>query len=484
MAMLPWLLGLFLNAHAAISFGARTQIWPFLFADAVSDGPAPSADEKTKSEVAVGNLDRYAELGATWNIVDVWQDVDGPDGFRRLERVVAEHERRGIRVALRILERPEIYDDIRGGGTSAARALGEYGQWMRQIARKFGTRVRYYMISNEADHDIGFNRTSYRRFRPVTVEEYRELLRTAYETIKAVDARLKVADDGASSWSLCLAVMDDLTFSGSPGDALAFWRAMAYESPDKGERTVIGLARMLSSADSRHRIEFVRRSTAELTPYRDVYQLHHYFGPDVLPDILGWIRSQLGQAGAEQPILAAEVGYTTPAKMGTAWDGRPMNVADIARYSETDHGTSIAKVVATLGGSGVQDILYWQMRFHVFHSPDVPLFPASGSRDGFQPGYPARVFKFVAGELSGASAVASTTELRDGNLVEYRFRREADFSTLWAPGGTTATFPPSLRSRIARMSDVVGTPVNPDQWDGRVGAAPIFVYWQPQPAAQ
>ncbi len=470
------LLAVSFDAGAAISFGARTQIWPFMFVE----GHSLSADEKMKYEVAVGNLDRYSELGATWNIVDVWQDNDGPDGFSRLDRVVQEHERRGIQVALRLLETPEIYDDIRSGGDSAARALRDYRQWTGQIARKYGARARYYMISNEADHDIGYNRPIYKAFRRVTVDEYREVLRAAYESIHAVDARLRVADCGVSSYSLAVSVMDDLALSGRPGDALAFWRSMDYAEANESERSLARLAGMLASAESRRRIEFTRRSTAELTPYRDVYQLHHYYGPAPIPAVLDWIRARMGKSAASRPIVAGEVGYLIPAKRGTTWDGRPTNIADMARYSEVAHGTSVAETFAALAGNGVSDILYWQMRFHTaYHGPAASLFNDSQSPGDFRTTYPADVFKTVAREMTGAFPVVTTPGLHDGGLVEYRFRRGGDFSVLWAIDGKPFTTPLAFRGRVVQIADAAGRPVSPVGPNGDVGTAPIFVYWQP-----
>jgi hypothetical protein len=477
-----WLMAFAVNTQAAFSIGARTQIWPFLFVDRAADAPGPSPDEIIKSDIAIGNLDQYAELGAQWNIVDVWQDVDGPDGYHRIERAIHEHEIRGIQVALRILERPEIYDDIRSGGDTAARALQDYSLWVGQIARKFGTRVRYYMISNETDHDVGFNRTIYRKFRPVTVNEYGALLRTAHASIKRVDARLAVADHGVSSYSVCLAVMADLALDGRLGDALEFWRAMAYSSPGEGDRTLPKLIKKLASADARHRIEFARRTAAELTRYRDAFQLHHYYGADVLPDILAWLRSQFGNPNNGHPIVAAETGYQIPAKKGKAWDGRPRNVADLARYSEMDHGASIAKVFATLAGNGINDMLYWQIRFHDPRGVAAPLYAATEARDEFKPSYPADVYKFVVSELQDATATPPTPNLGSSGLVEHRFQHGTDFSLLWAKGGKTAVLPPNLRGRVARVADAKGRPIDSDNWDGRIGAAPIFVYWQPQTA--
>jgi hypothetical protein len=463
------------EAQAAISFGARTQIWPFMFA---KDERSYSADERIKRDVALGNLDRYDELGVRWNIVDVWQEIDGPDRFRRLDRVAAEHEKRGIQMALRVLERPEIYDEIRAGGATRRQALGEYARWVGQIAARFGTRVRYYMISNEVDHDIGYNRPVYRGFRRVEWEEYRDLLRTAHEAIKDVDPGLLVADHGVSAYSLCLAVMADLMADGRPQDAVAFWRAMAYDTPGSRERSLVRLTRTLAAGDSRHRIEFARRSAAELSRYRDVYQLHHYHGPDIVPAVLTWLHAQLEDAPVAQAILAGEVGYLIPAKRGKSWDGRPINVADMTRYSETDHGHSIARTVAALAGHGVEDILYWHIRFHNSRSPAAGLFAATEARDDFRSGYPSSVFAFLARQLSGTVATGTTPGLHELGLNEYRFSGDGELSVAWA--GPEAVALSSFPQRPVRVSDPTGAPIP----ELRIGKEPVVLYWKSPGAAE
>lgn len=473
--LLSWLVAAPCAVHAAIAFGARTQVWPFLYQP---DGPGAhrlTPDERLKRDVTEGNLARYAEVGARWNIVEAWQGLDGPDGFVRLDQVFAAHEGRGIQVALRVLEDPGIYDAIRGGGDGAERALARYGRWVGQLAARYGTRARYYMISNEVDHDVGFNRTVYAKFRPVSVDEYGRLLRTAHAAVKGVDGDLVVADHGVSAYSLALAVMADHALSGRPAEALAFWRAMDYRNPGEGERTMPRLLAMLAAGESRHRIEFAGRSTTELAPFRDVFQLHHYHGPTVLPDVLRWVRARLG-AAATQPLVAAEVGCLIPTRPGKSWDGRPMNVADMARYSEADHGDALVKSLAVLAGSGVEDILYWQLRFHVARDPVASLFPPSGERDGFRAGYPARAFGFLARELTGATAMGSAPGT--AGATEYRFRRDGELSVVWSAAGEPVTMPAALRARVARVTDATGAAVGPGTWDGRIGTAPLIVYWQ------
>lgn len=468
-ALLGGLLALPAAATAGVGFGARTQIWPFLFG---TEGSL-TADEAVKLDVAMGNLDRYRELGATWNIVDVWQEADGPDGYRRLDHVIAQHEARGIQVALRLLETPEIYDAIAAGGRTADAALDAYREWVGGLARHVGAKARYYLISNEVDHDIGYNRPSYRAFRHVRPEEYRSLLHAAYDTIHAVDPRLVVADQGTSSWSVALAVMGDMVASGDLTGALAFWRAMDYHSPGDAQRTVPRLLAMLAGADSRRRMGFARAATGGMRSSRDVFQFHHYHGPAVLPATLRWIREQ----GVTEPIVATEVGFLIPTRKGKSWDGREINVADMARYVPGAHAASVAAVLATLAGSGVRDILYWQLRFHVDRDPAASLFPPASGRNDFSAGPPARAFAFAARMLGEAVPAPAPSRVPEG-VTEFRFQGASLFSVIWSASGSF-TLDAGLRGRVTGVADVAGTAIAPGDWDGQVGPSPLYVTWRP-----
>lgn len=470
-----WMLAASPAAIADIAFGVRTQLWPTMFTGAENG----VAGDRIRHEVALGNLDRYGEIAAKWNIVDAWQEADQPaDGFERLERVFAEHERRGIGIALRLLESPVIYDRMRHGSRSTASALRSYESWITAIAERFGARVRLVMISNEADHDVGWNQPVYRPSGPVAFEEYAAVLDVAYRAVKRARPGLVVADHGASSYSLCITVMSDLARAGRLDDALSFWRDMEYRAPDEAQRTVPGLLRMLASRESRRRVEFVRRSATELGSSRDVVQLHHYFGAAVLPEVLDWIRNRAKRDGASQPIIAAEVGYRIPEMVGKAWDGRPANVADMARYSEVDHGDAIARSFATLAGHGVRDILYWHMRAHHPRGSEAALYPPAEARNEFRPAYPARVAGFIFRELQLAQGAGKTPALAVTGLMEYRFARPAgDVSVIWS--SAAAEIPAALRGAIVRVTDAEGVVLPEPEWlSTPAGGGPRVVFWR------
>lgn len=474
--LLAWSMAAFsFGVHSAISFGARTQIWPFMFVTNAGISHGAGYSDRVKYDVAIGNLDQYQKLGATWNIVDVWQDLDGPDTFARLTRVIDEHERRGISVSLRLLEKPELYDSLRNGDAEAAKTLSDYSAWVKSVAEKFGGRIRYYMISNEVDHDIGFNRVMYKKSRPIGFDEYVQVIKAGYRTIKSVDETLKVADHGVSSYSLCLAVISDMAMSGRINDALRFWRAMEYGSSKEGERSSVQLFKMLGRDNSRHRIEMARRTVAELASYSDVFQLHHYFGASVVPALLKWVREQMAEHGVVRPVVAAEVGYKTPMRDGKSWDGRPMNVADMEAYSEKDHGNAVAKTIASLAGLGVEDILYWQIRFHNSRSPTASLYPATESKLDFREVYPASVYKYVVHELSGAESVSSVVQ--DADFIEYRFGRDDELSVVWTEG-ESVQLPSNIRQYVLSATDATGTNVDMASNGWRLGTSPLFINWR------
>jgi len=466
------------SAGAALSFGARTQFWPFMFVHGDGRVESLSADERAKFDTAIGNLGQYAALGAEWNIVDVWQEIDGPDGFRRLDRVFREHENRGIQVALRLLETPEIYDEIRLGGERQEHAVRGYQNWLRAIVKRYGIRVRYYLISNEVDHDIGYNRPTYKPFRLIEFDEYATLLKAAYAEIHLFDRRPVVMDHGVSTYSLAMAFVADLVARGRLMEAQQVWASMEYESPGESARTLPRLLATLQGEGTRRRIAFARRTVTSLAQYRDAFQLHHYMGPKMVPALMQWLQSAIPD-GSKRVVVATEVGYTGPAAIGKSWDGRQVNIADKSRYSEIAHGNSIAKTITGLAAAGVSDILYWQIRFHMdHHGPVMSLYADTSDRDRFNQSYPAQVFRNLAEKLKGARPVFVSGSGRNLGTLEYRFLGTGEWSILWREDGAPVALTADEQQRASSAHDLAGTSL-PMTIDGSVNHnGPIIVSWR------
>ena len=463
------------SASAQMSFGARTQIWYFMWKDGGALQSSSDTAERMKSRVSELNLDKYAELGATWNIVDVWQQIDGPDGFRRLARVIEEHERRGIQVALRLLEDPEIYAQLSKSNDSAT-ILSEYEKWVSAVAKRFGKRVRYYLVSNEVDHDVGYNVPIYKKSYVVRYDDYEKVLAAAYRAIKAVDKGLLVLDHGTSSYSLCLAVASAYAETGRVDQAIAFLRGMR-NGGTSGWADSAKAVYALRRPENARRIEFAKATMRRAGRYSDVLQFHHYFGPDVLPQVIQWIRGEMVASGGERPIVTTELGYRILSKKGQAWNGRAANIADVGQYSETEHAADIVKNITILGAMGARDVLYWQIRFHNNRSPTMTLYASTEKAESFAPFKAAKAWAFAARQFSDAQEIMRVNHPDNNSLVEYRAAGSKKFSVLWAANGSMP-LPKDWSPRIKRVLDIEGRDITSNIREGwTIGEAPLHVEW-------
>ncbi len=166
-----------------------------------------------------------------------------------------------------------------------------------------------------------------------------------------------------------------------------------------------------------------------------------------------------------------------PAKPGKSWDGRPINVADMTRYSEADHAASLAAMVATLAGRGVEDILYWQLRFHVAHAPASSLYLPTATRDDFRSTRAVAVFRELTARLTGAEPVRAPRTLGQTGFVEYRFRRQGEFSLVWSADGAPRALPAATAARSARLTSATGGVIAAGAPGAAVGAEPVIIDW-------
>ena len=468
--------------HAELVIGLGGQTWPFMWKNAEfiqKDNSLSSADI-IKWSVSESNLDQIRELGAKWNFVDVWQEQDGPDNFERVGKVIREHERRGLSVVLRLLETPETYDHLEDKPSVEYGYSKKYYMWVKNIAERFGNRVRAVMISNEADHDIGYNRPVYKAFRRIDYSEYRKLLETAAIAIKESGVDVPFMDHGISSYSLCLAIMDDLYNKQGSEAAVIFWKSMEYDlSP--GERSSLKLLRLLNSSESRRRIEFVEQSFDFPAVY-DYFQLHHYFGPSSLPQVVEWVRGKLAQTNSQKEIIVGEFGYRMPVKKGKTWDGRTRNVADWTRFSEAAQAEALVKSVTLFASLGIREMLYWKIRFHNSKDSTGTLYESSVKADQFKPFKAAIAYEYLVRSLSGRNVLEDNEApvgLRATRVLNaVSFAGDPAVSILWSRGsknGASVLLP----SEVVSTYDIYGSLIKraPNNTI-TIGDSPILVYWK------
>lgn len=468
-------------APAKMEIGLGVQTWPFMWKGnkGISQVSSLSSIDKIKWAVSESNLDQLKILGASWNFVDVWQEQDGIDGFERIDRVIAEHERRGIAIVLRLLETPEIYDNLSAEATKYGYSR-KYYDWIKRIADLFGSRVRAVMISNEADHNLGFNRISYKPFRKIHYSEYYKILQTAALAIKDSGSRVKFMNHGISSYSLCITILNDIYNKQGLDAALTFWRSMEYDL-EQNKRTAFRLFKLLNTAESKRRIAFVEESTKKPAIY-DYYQLHHYFGPASLGRVIQWVREKMRLTGAVKEIVAAEFGYRMPVKLGKTWDGtRTRNVADWPRFDENAQAIALVKSVAMFAQLDIHQILYWKIRFQNSRDSTGTLYEASEKADRFKPFKAAIGFEYLVKTLSNRDLLRKNllpiSLATDARLNVVSFAGNPNVSIVWS-AGLKGDVKLVLPGAIMSITDVYGANINPSS-DKTItlGDAPVYLYW-------
>lgn len=433
---------------AEISIGLRTMIWPHIWQDGkgLTEQKKISKDKEVKWGVALANLDKYRELGALWNIVIVRQGQDGPDQFTRLTRVLKEHRDRGIGVVMRLIESKEMYDNLE----DSAQIYGfnkEYYDWVVGLTKVAGKDADVYLIGNEVDHRP-LNGKKW-----VDYPRYKKLLQTALLAIRATDPGASVADHGVSAFSLGIAIAQDIVNQKGLVEGFKFFRRFNYDR--NIPRDLASFKWQLKKEDIQRRIAITNATITDSTKLVDLLQFHYYHNWRALPEVLDWLDRKMTVSGAKRPLIATEIGYRIPTKVGKSWKGRKANVADMSRYSETEHAENLAKDFAILASRGIEQIEYWNMRFHHARSPSAKLFQSTRVASVFIPSQASVCYELLAKSLSGTVPAAGLLSQING-ISEYRFIKPGDpskdFSIVWAndePVTVKSTQMPKIKTVIS-----------------------------------
>ena len=459
-----------------LSPGLQTHIWHDMWQTPLASGKNINPENRMRWGVAAANLGKYRELGAQWNLVAVYQELNSDQEIRRLHRVVDEHRKNGINVIFRVYEDPDIYADLAGDEDPAYGYNKGYFEWVSRLAREFAQDVKTYLISNEIDNDLRFN-TIDRRKPPheyfVDYEDYRKVLDTAFRAVKSINPTLTVVNHGFGSTALGFAVADEMIRSGNPRKAHEFWKTLQDNQGLYAESFPHFLKRMASPA-IRRKINIVRDSLTEPGDC-DAIQLHYYHSWKVLPQVITWIQGTMQAAGTTRPILATEVGYLMPWKMGVDSDGKIIKVADMSRFSEQDHAESLVKLYAILAGSGISKIQYWQMRFHHDRSIVTRLYHAPERPEDFSPLKAAGAYQVMTHQIGGL--IPTKGKLDVPGISEFRFTGDRNISVIWSDVG--GSLPTEILDRAGQIYDIYGSPIiqKPGSALALTGT-PMYVEWK------
>lgn len=478
-ATLLVLLGFYLGAmHVAvachnqgISLGIHSPVTPFMWKGGESIVGSDLSELQRKRWLYLQkNLDQIKGWGGTWNVVPVYQWLDGENNFVRLRRVVAEHERRGLEVVFRVIEAPEVYGRLGDDGDDQGYDRVYY-RWVQSLAREFGGQVKCFLIGNESELDLG-NSYHWKPDAPkhlrLTYDQYAKVLDTAVRAIKAVDPELQVGNSGFSDKSLALAVAQSIYDEQGITEAQAFWEDWKAVGGVKAEGR-IGLYRLLHDEEMQRRIDFVRRAARE-PQGSDLFQLHYYGGWRGLPTVLDWIAKEMRAGNAKRPLIAAEVGYRVRSIKHKTKEGRKRFESDWEHYSEQEHAANTVRNFAILAGNGVTRVLYWSMRESGSSGLALRLFPPTDDADAFPANQVTRAFRALGAALNGTRPQPNAAAEGPG-LWEYRFANGEDFSLAWGEGL-------AARVRDARqVRDLAGQVVDPGRIDATPQDEPLYLVW-------
>ena len=458
-----------------ISLGLHTQIAPFMWKDGKSLKDFGSKDDHALKRWAFlqSNLDKTSFWGGQWNIVTVRQWMDGEDNFDRLLRIVEEHEKRGLKIVLRVIEDPLIFERLLETESTEFGFDQSYFEWVRALANVLGNKVQCFLIGNESELDQGPHYRMWKNDAPahvvITYDLYAKVLKTAVMAIKSVDSLIQVANCGFSDMSLALAVANSIYNDKGIDDAFELWKDWRRIGGKKiGSKTM--LFRWLKNPEKQRRIEFLQRAIREPMG-SDLFQIHYYGGWRALQRMLEWVRKEMQEGNVERPIIAAEVGYTIRTYGYKKDDGSMRWVPDWNYYSEYEHAQNTIKNFSILFGNGVRMALYWHMRESNKNDMAVRLFPQTENPNDFKPNIASFAFRMLGATLNGSRPTHAKLPSRPG-LKEFRFIGSNDVSIIWSDGEDVSA---QLR-KLSSILDIEGRALNDDDNSSSL-LDPLYVIW-------
>ncbi|HPF79490.1 hypothetical protein [Nostocoides australiense] len=364
-----------------------------LSASACDDGAGPTGRATTPATMASGTMGVVppvlmetgkVDLGIKWNwnlkpplayaqqvgwgetFFEVeWCALrDRPEGtrFAQVERILGQAQALGYRLMLKIR-----VGNCGGGNKELDPAEGTrkspstfpddpaaYQQFVTTMVKLYSGRgVKSWAIENEVDAN---------NFWSGTPEEYTRLVTMASEAIKAGDPDATILDAGISSTGNGIELAGELMDAGKEQEALALyqqWFGRRNEGPQARfgmVDSVDALRSLLSDGRAKRIRAMVAANWAAINSGAVTsYQLHFYENPDLLPDLLDYIRRHLT---VRIPIGGWEI--------GTAWPGD--------NYTEQIHGAETARLLGALMREQVSPIVYLPLAYTPGGATKVEIF--------------------------------------------------------------------------------------------------------------
>jgi len=287
---------------------------------------------------------------------------------------------------------------------------------------------------------------------------YQDLVRSAAAVIHEVDPDATVLDAGISSTAYGVAIAGALLDDGRAEEALDFYSAY-YARRQAGDASRFPIVRdtahlravVDSPAGRRSREAFAATFELARSGAIDAFQLHFYEPWQLLPEVLGWVRSSLP---ASMPVQAWEVGI--------AWPGES--------YDPRASATETARLLGTLLARGVTRAVYLPLAYTPGTGREE-IFRGLVEQDGTA--LPAAAAYRCLMRASAGSRSASPPGVDGVSGVAFNRGSSTSF-VLWSER--------PVRLRVAAPAGAAATDLSGQRLDWSpagldVGSAPVVVTW-------
>ncbi|KXK60091.1 hypothetical protein AWW66_20770 [Micromonospora rosaria] len=333
--------------------------------------------------------------------------------------------------------------------------MATYQAFVTDIVKRYAPYgVRQFAIENEVNAP---------QYWAGTPEDYKRLVASAAEAIRAADPQAKVVDSGISSVAYGMGVADRLLTAGDEAGAVAAYQAyFVRRIGTRGQKIPAvtdgaGLRTALANDQNSRNLQFLA-ATEQLLDERvvDVRQLHYYEHFAAVPVLLDYLRAQ-NPAGV--PTQAWEVG-----QFWRDGDG------DAASRSD-----EMVKTVSQLVAGGIDQVLWLPLGYNPNNRAGSEVRYGLLDPDGTE-----RLAGTMMAELAVAARDATVEPVADKGLVGVAFRRGTE-STLvvWSSSDATVSVPaaPGL------TNDKLGTASAARSGAVSVGSSPVLLRGTGDPAS-
>ncbi|MBU7016633.1 MAG: prolyl oligopeptidase family serine peptidase [Theionarchaea archaeon] len=379
------------------------------------------------------------KLGASWTFIGIlWEDIEPEQDvwtFERADEIMKEAQTHNVNLIVKI-RTGTCWATKEESGTklkasSPPENIEDYIDFVCNLVSRYNDSVDFWAIENEMNTET---------FWRGTLEEYNQILETAYKTIKEIDPDAQVLDSGMASMTYGICIAREMYERGNTQEAVIFFneyyrrRGLTISSQD--------LNQVLYSEEAQK--VYTIMNDHFKNPYYDIYQLHFYEDYSVLNEVITFIKTHLEE---EKQIFAVEMGYA---------------YRDDYTYNVEDHAEDTVKLMVSLLAEQVPVQIYLPLigsqkeneEWRGLLSPQRERRPAL---------YSYRVTTTLLKERTFTQKV-------DNPVIWYEFD---DIIVMWSDEETTVNIP--LEKAV--IIDIYGgkTEITSEDLPLKVGTSPIFI---------